>query len=66
MVEDGALLSCREGDPATGVVSDQDAQRRSTGSRVAVVTAQHGEPFDGDERLLDAQRTDLVVLRGRV
>ncbi|KAE9292192.1 hypothetical protein PF008_g25135 [Phytophthora fragariae] len=51
-------------EPAVGVVSDQDAQRRPTGSRLdeeGLLSA-----VESCQRLLDAQRTEMVALRARV
>ncbi|KAE8988782.1 hypothetical protein PR003_g25407 [Phytophthora rubi] len=51
-------------EPAAGVVSDQDAQRRPTGSRPDLESLLAGvDPF---QRLLDGQRTEIVALRARV
>ncbi|KAE8990664.1 hypothetical protein PF005_g9811 [Phytophthora fragariae] len=51
-------------EPAAGVVSDQDAQRRPTGSRPDLESLLAGvDPF---QRLLDGQRTGIVALRARV
>ncbi|KAE8999911.1 hypothetical protein PR001_g18930 [Phytophthora rubi] len=51
-------------EPAAGVVSDQDAQRRPTGSR----PDQEGllPAVESYQRLLDGQRTEMVALRARV
>ncbi|KAE8982859.1 hypothetical protein PR001_g23606 [Phytophthora rubi] len=51
-------------EPAAGVVSDQDAQRRPTGSR----PDQEGllPAVESCQRLLDGQRTEMVALRARV
>ncbi|KAE9253246.1 hypothetical protein PF004_g1584 [Phytophthora fragariae] len=72
----GALVASRHGsrgrphyqaeavEPAAGVVSDQDAQRRPTGSRPGqegLLTA-----VESCQRLLDGQRTEMVALRARV
>ncbi|GMF18696.1 unnamed protein product [Phytophthora fragariaefolia] len=51
-------------EPATGVVSDQDAQRRPTGSRPDLECPLAG--MESCQRLLDGQRTDMVALRARV
>ncbi|KAE9012753.1 hypothetical protein PF005_g13849 [Phytophthora fragariae] len=51
-------------EPAAGVVSDQDAQRRPTGSRPDqedLLTA-----VESCQRLLDGQRAEMVTLRARV
>ncbi|KAE9281226.1 hypothetical protein PR003_g27740 [Phytophthora rubi] len=51
-------------EPAAGVVSDQDAQCRATGSRsdpeIVLVDV------ESCQRLLDGQRTEMVALRARV
>ncbi|KAE8964541.1 hypothetical protein PR001_g29021 [Phytophthora rubi] len=51
-------------EPAAGVVPDQDAQRRPTGSR----PDQKGllAAVESCQRLLDDQRTEMVALRARV
>ncbi|GMF23260.1 unnamed protein product [Phytophthora fragariaefolia] len=51
-------------EPATGVVSDQDAQRRPTGSRPNLESLLAG--LESCQRLLDGQRTEMVALRARV
>ncbi|KAE8983431.1 hypothetical protein PR001_g23448 [Phytophthora rubi] len=51
-------------EPAAGVVSDQDAQRRSTGSRPDLESLLSG--VESCQRLLDGQRTEMVALRARV
>ncbi|GMF28385.1 unnamed protein product [Phytophthora fragariaefolia] len=51
-------------EPATGVVSDQDAQRRPTGSRLGLESLLAG--LESCQRLLDGQRTEMVALRARV
>ncbi|KAE9272941.1 hypothetical protein PR003_g30051 [Phytophthora rubi] len=50
--------------PAAAVVSDQDAQRRSTGSRPDLESLLSG--VESCQRLLDGQRTEMVALRARV
>ncbi|KAE8964873.1 hypothetical protein PF011_g28504 [Phytophthora fragariae] len=51
-------------EPAAGVVSDLDSQRRPTGSR----PGQEGllPAVESCQRLLDGQRTEMVALRARV
>ncbi|KAE9037726.1 hypothetical protein PR001_g8269 [Phytophthora rubi] len=49
---------------AAGVVSDQDAHRRSTGSRPDLESLLSG--VESCQRLLDGQRTEMVALRARV
>ncbi|KAE8906596.1 hypothetical protein PF003_g9245 [Phytophthora fragariae] len=51
-------------EPAAAVVSDQDAQRRSTGSRPDLESLLSG--VESCQRLLDGQRTEKVALRARV
>ncbi|KAE9288777.1 hypothetical protein PR003_g25723 [Phytophthora rubi] len=51
-------------EPAARVVSDQDAQRRPTGSRPDRVSLLAG--VGPCQRLLDDQRTDMMALRARV
>ncbi|KAE9161447.1 hypothetical protein PF004_g30820 [Phytophthora fragariae] len=51
-------------EPAAAVVSDQDAQRRSTGSRPDLEGLLSG--VESCQRLLDGQRTEMVALRARV
>ncbi|KAE8879321.1 hypothetical protein PF003_g36622 [Phytophthora fragariae] len=51
-------------EPAAAVVSDQDAQRRSTGSRPDLESLLSG--VESCQRLLDGQRTEMVALRARV
>ncbi|KAE8907383.1 hypothetical protein PF005_g14741 [Phytophthora fragariae] len=51
-------------EPAAGVVSDQDAQRRPTGSRPDQESLLAG--VESCQRLLDGQQTDMVALRARV
>ncbi|GMF55580.1 unnamed protein product [Phytophthora fragariaefolia] len=53
-----------EVEPATGVVSDQDAQRRQTGSRSDLESLL--VCLESCQRLLDGQRTEMVALRARV
>ncbi|KAE8986459.1 hypothetical protein PR003_g22984 [Phytophthora rubi] len=51
-------------EPAAGVVSDQDAQRRATGCRPDQESLLAG--VESCQRLLDGQRTEVVALRARV
>ncbi|KAE9322863.1 hypothetical protein PR003_g17117 [Phytophthora rubi] len=51
-------------EPAAGVVSDQDGQRRSTGSRPDLESLLSG--VESCQRLLDGQRTEMVAHRARV
>ncbi|KAE9000805.1 hypothetical protein PF011_g14019 [Phytophthora fragariae] len=51
-------------EPAAAVVSDQDAQRRSTGSRPDLESLLSG--VESCQRLLDGQQTEMVALRARV
>ncbi|KAE8893929.1 hypothetical protein PF003_g22078 [Phytophthora fragariae] len=51
-------------EPAAAVVSDQDAHRRSTGSRPDLESLLSG--VESCQRLLDGQRTEMVPLRARV
>ncbi|GMF51315.1 unnamed protein product [Phytophthora fragariaefolia] len=51
-------------EPATSVVSDQDAQRRPTGPRPHLESLLAG--LEACQRLLDGQRTEMVALRARV
>ncbi|GMF52892.1 unnamed protein product [Phytophthora fragariaefolia] len=72
----GALIASRHGnrgrpryqsgaaEPASGVVSDQDAQRRPTGSRPDLESLLAG--LESCQRQLDGQRTKMVALRARV
>ncbi|KAE8901201.1 hypothetical protein PF005_g10463 [Phytophthora fragariae] len=51
-------------EPAAAVVPDQDAQRRSAGSRPDLESLLSG--VESCQRLLDGQRTEMVALRARV
>ncbi|KAE9073423.1 hypothetical protein PF010_g25080 [Phytophthora fragariae] len=51
-------------EPAAGVVSDQDAQRRPTGSRPDLESLLSG--VESCQRLLEGQWTEMVALRARV
>ncbi|GMF23832.1 unnamed protein product [Phytophthora fragariaefolia] len=51
-------------EPSTGVMSDQDAQRRPTGPRPDLESLLVG--LESCQRLLDYQRTEMVALRARV
>ncbi|KAE8899485.1 hypothetical protein PF003_g16510 [Phytophthora fragariae] len=51
-------------EPAAAVVSDQDAQRRSTGSRPDLESLLSG--VESCQQLQDGQRTEMVALRARV
>ncbi|KAE9345451.1 hypothetical protein PF008_g8749 [Phytophthora fragariae] len=64
VVEDALNYQAEAAEPAAAVVSDQDTQRRSTGSRPDLESILSG--VESCQRLLDGHRTEMVALRARV